>query len=173
MANVGLFYSVNQPPFVPDVLLSLDVGLPPDIHPKPYRSYFSWEYGKSPDVVVEVVSNREGGEDSDKLAGYARIGVSYYAIFDPDVLLSDRPLRMFRLEARGYREMAEPIWLPGVELGLQLWQGRYEDWDNTWLRWVDEQRKPLPTAFERAEQERRRADRLAEQLRRLGAEPEV
>jgi Uma2 family endonuclease len=173
MANVGLFYAISQPPYVPDMLLSLDVELPTDIHPKPHRSYFFWEYGKSPDVVVEVVSNREGGEDSDKLAGYARIGVRYYVIFDPDGLLSDRPLRAYCLEARGYREITEPIWSAGVELGMQLWQGRYEDWDNTWLRWVDEQQKPLPTAFVRAEQERQRADRLAEQLRRLGAEPEV
>ncbi len=187
LANVGLFYSVRQPPFVPDVLLSLDVELPPDVHPKPFRSYFLWEYGKPPDVVIEVVSNREGGEDADKLAGYARIGVKYYVIFDPDCLLSDQLLRPFRLEAGGYRDMAGPIWLPCAGLGLQLWQGRFEDVDDTWLRWVDKQGRPIPTGAERAEREQARAvreqaravreqaraERLMEQLRRLGAEPEV
>lgn len=187
LANVGLFYSVRLPPFVPDVLLSLDVDLPPDVHPKPFRSHFLWEYAKPPDVVIEIVSNQKGDEDTEKLAGYARIGVKYYVIFDPDRLLSDQPLRAFRLEARDYREMAEPIWLSGVELGLQQWHGRFEDVDNTWLRWVDKQGQPIPTGAERAEREqaraereqaraereRQRAERLAEQLRRLGVEPEV
>jgi len=179
LANVGLFYSVRQPPFVPDMMLSLDVELPEDVHPKPHRSYFLWEYGKPPDVGVEVVSNREGGETTDKLTGYARIGVKYYVVFDPDRLLSDLSLRAFRLEVGDYREMPEPIWLPRVGLGLQQWHGRFEDVDNTWLRWVDKQGRPIPTGAERAEREqaraereRTRADRLAEQLRRLGAEPE-
>ncbi|MGB3401527.1 MAG: hypothetical protein WBA77_02420 [Microcoleaceae cyanobacterium] len=29
-ANVGIFYSIHQPPLVPDVFLSLDVEVPPD-----------------------------------------------------------------------------------------------------------------------------------------------
>ena len=70
-ANVGLFFAVHEPPLVPDMLLSTDVHLPADVHPKAHRSYFVWNYGKVPDVVVEVVSNREGGEDSGKLAAYA------------------------------------------------------------------------------------------------------
>ena len=173
LANVGLFYTVRRPPYVPDMLLSLDVELPTDVHPKPFRSYFLWEYGKPPDVVVEIVSNLEGGEDTEKLVGYARIGVPYYVILDHECLLSDRQLRAFRLESLAYQEMAEPVWLPGVELGLRLWHGGYEDLDNTWLRWVDEQGRPLPSGAERAEFEARRAERLADQVRRLGAEPEV
>ena len=81
-ANVGLFFAVRSPPLVPDVLLSMDVELPADLHPKSHRSYFIWEYGKPPDVVIEVVSNREGGEDTQKLAAYAESRVPYYAIFD-------------------------------------------------------------------------------------------
>ena len=54
---------------------------------KSHRSYFVWEYGKVPDVVIEVVSNREGGEDSDKLAAYAQIKIGYYVIFDPERML--------------------------------------------------------------------------------------
>ncbi len=73
-ANVGLFFTVRHPPLVPDVLLSLDVELPADVHPKHHRSYFLWEYGKPPDIVIEVVSNRVGGEDTEKLAAYAAAG---------------------------------------------------------------------------------------------------
>ena len=75
LANVGLFYSVRVPPYVPDVLLSLNVHAPKDLFPKTNRSYFVWEYGKPPDVVIEIVSNREGYEDTDKLLGYAGINI--------------------------------------------------------------------------------------------------
>lgn len=185
MANVGLFFAVHRPPLVPDAMLSLDVELPADVHPKAHCSYFVWEYGKPPDVVVEVVSNHEGGEDTTKLAAYARIPVGYYVIFDPKRLLGPDVLRVYGLEGLRYHEMQEPIWFPEVGLGLRLWQGWYEDLDSTWLRWVDAEGKPVPTGRERAESERQRADagwqraeaerqradRLAEQLRQLGIEP--
>jgi Uma2 family endonuclease len=187
LANVGLFYAVRRPPYVPDMLLSLDVELPADLWPKAHRSYFVWEYGKPPDAVVEVVSNDEGGEDGEKLAGYARIGVRYYVIYDPQQMLDDQTLRGFELRGAGYRPLDELHWLPGVELGLGLWQGRYEDHEDTWLRWIDAAGKPILTGAERAEQEgqradqeqrraeqeRQRAERLAEQLRRLGVQPEA
>jgi Uma2 family endonuclease len=199
MSNVGLFYTVHRPPLVPDALLSLDVEVPADLWPKNHRSYFVWEYGKTPDVVIEVVSNREGGEDSKKLAAYARVGVHYYVIFDPERLLGPEVLRAYRLEVPGYHKLDEPIWFSDVGLGLRPWQGRYEGHDNTWLRWVDAQGTPIPTGRERAESERQiaeserqtaeserqiaeserqradaerqRADQLAGQLRQLGVEP--
>jgi hypothetical protein len=93
MANVGLFYSPTEPPLVPDVMLSVGVGYPGDIHKKEFRSYFVWEYGKVPDVVIEIVSNREGGEDSRKLELYARIGINWYVLFDPEQHLSRGTLR--------------------------------------------------------------------------------
>jgi Uma2 family endonuclease len=158
LANVGLFFAIRQPPQVPDVLLSLEVELPENLWPKSHRSYFVWEYGKPPEVVVEVVSNREGGEDTEKKQRYARIGVRYYVIFDPEQHLSQEVVRAFQLEALDYRRLDEPLWFPGVELGLRLWQGRYEDHDNTWLRWVDATGQVIPTGAERAEQERQRAE---------------
>ncbi len=178
MSNVGLFFAVRHPPLVPDVLLSLDVELPADLHSKRHRSYFVWEYGKVPDVVMEVVSNLEGGEDSEKLAAYARIAVRNYVIFDPDTLLGPEVLRAYRCAGQGCRKMEGPVWYPDVGLGLKLWEGRYEDCDSTWLRWVDAEGVPVPTGYERAEAEReraeaerQRADRLADQLRQLGVEP--
>ena len=158
MANVGLFYAVHQPPFVPDALLSLDVELPSDIRRKAHRSYFVWEYGKAPEVVIEVVSNREGGEDSDKLVGYARVGIRYYVIFDPDGMLGTDVLRCFRLEGLHFRRMDEPAWFPEVGLGLQIWQGCYEDLQSAWLRWVDAQGRLIPSGRERADTEEQRAD---------------
>ena len=177
-ANVGLFFVARNPAIVPNVLLSMDVDLPLDLHPKRNRSYFLWEYGKPPDVVIEVVSNYEGGEDTEKLAAYARGRVPYYVIFDPDQFLKAEVLRGYRLDPVSYRRMDGPIDFPEFGLGLRLWQGRYEGHDPTWLRWVDASGVPIPTGQERAETERQRAeaerqraDRLVEQLRQLGIEP--
>ena len=123
MSNVGLFFDVHRPPLVPDVLLSTNVVRPADFRAKRHRSYFTWEYGKPPDVVIEVVSNREGGEDTEKLDVYAEVGVRDYAIFDPDRLLGPELLRVYRLVEGEYRQMDEPIWFPKLGLGLRVWQG--------------------------------------------------
>jgi hypothetical protein len=49
---------------------------------------------------------------------------------------------------------------------LRVWHGSFEKHENTWLRWVDAEGQLIATGNERAE-------RLAEQLRRLGVEPEA
>jgi Uma2 family endonuclease len=172
MANVGLFYRPDAPPLVPDGLLSLHVRTPEQgLKAKADRSYFLWIKGKPPEVVVEVVSNREGGEDTVKLATYARIGVMYYAIFDPFHCLSDELLRIYVLrEGRYARQVGG--WLPDVGLGLTLWEGKVEDASATWLRWCDARGDVLLTGTERAEQEHARAERLAARLRQMGIEPE-
>jgi len=171
MSNVGLFFDVHRPPLVPDALLSTNVVRPAEFRAKRHRSYFIWEYGKPPDVVIEIVSNREGGEDTEKLETYAEIGVRYYAIFDPDRLLSPELLRVYRLLEGEYGKMDEPIRFPKLGIGLRIWQGTFESWDTAWLRWVDAEGTPVPTGRESAESERQRADHLAEQLRQLGVEP--
>ena len=72
-ANVGLFYAVHQPPLVPDALLSLDVQVSGDWLAKEHRSYFVWEFGKAPEAVVEIVSNTEEGETTNKMHKYAKL----------------------------------------------------------------------------------------------------
>src|SRR5213592_4032509 len=42
-ANVGMYYSIGEPALVPDVLLSLNVKLPPNPFEKRHRCYFIWE----------------------------------------------------------------------------------------------------------------------------------
>ena len=161
LANVGLFYALRQPPLVPDMMLALDVpGLGPDLSQKVNRSYFIWvQDGKPPTVVVEVVSNREGGEDSLKLRKYAEIGVRYYVIFDPWRLLSERTLRTYQIAGagQGYIEQIGGI-LDAVGLGLSLWQGEYEGAEALWLRWTDRNGRLIPTGAEQAEQESQRAE---------------
>lgn len=169
--NVGVFYAVHQPPLVPDVLLSLEVQAPQDWREKKNRAYFTWEFGKPPDVVIEIVSNREGNELGSKLRDYARIRVSYYIVFDPLQQLGETLMRVYELQGNSYEEMSQ-TWLEKVGLGLALWEGEFESKQATWLRWCDQQGKVVPTGAERAEQEHQRAEQFAQQLRALGINPE-
>jgi Uma2 family endonuclease len=191
-SNVGLFPSVHEPPLVPDAFLSLGVEAPDEWWRPEHRSYFFWEFGKAPEVVVEVVSNRKGNELNSKFYDYARIGVSYYVVFDQARQLSDHMLQIFRLEVREYRPHNQTS-LPGVGLGLTLWDGFFEGRQTTWLRWCDEAGIVIPTGAEntarqmeianreaerashegeRANREAERAERLAAKLRELGVDPE-
>ncbi len=167
VSNVGLFFAFKQPPLVPDVMLSLNVPGENDLANKENRSYFLWVIGKPPEVVIEIVSDRRGGEDSQKMDRYAEIGVKYYAIFDPFDHLHEGILRVFRLSGAVY-QIIEPSWLPGVGLGLTLWEGEFEGKSARWLRWCDREGALILTGGERAEQERQRAeqaDQRAEQER--------
>jgi Uma2 family endonuclease len=191
-ANVGVFYGEGQPAIVPDALVSLDVELAADLWPKPNRSYFIWRFGKPPDAVVEIVSNREGGELERKRERYARLGVAYYVVFDPQRLLGEEALRCYELRGRTYAPCAGG-WLGDIGLGVRLWEGEYEGVRAAWLRWCDQEGNVIPTGAElaeaeraraeaeqrradearqRAEAERARAERLAARLRALGIDPD-
>lgn len=171
-ANVGVFSAVHRPPIVPDMFLSLDVEVAENWWAKEHRSYFLWEFGKPPDVVVEIVSNHKGHETVEKLQEYARVGVRYYVIYDPQTLLQETPLRVYELNVRGYH-LRHDQQLSEVGLVLTLWAGVFEGKQTEWLRWCTLDGTLIPTGAERAEQERTRAERLAAQLRALGIEPEV
>lgn len=150
LANVGLFHTVGQPPLVPDVLLSLDVAVGADLLAKEYHSYFMWLMDKPPDVVIESVSDRRGGEETYKLKTYARWGIPYYAIFDPRNLLQHGVLRVFERRGLVYVPMNQPLW-PELGLGLTLWTGSFEGQRQTWLRWCDLDGIVIPTGAERAD----------------------
>jgi Uma2 family endonuclease len=156
-ANVGLFYGLHQPVVVPDVMLSLDVALPDDIWSISHRSYMVWEYGKPPDVVIEIVSNQKGGEDGHKLLDYAKMGVDYYVIFDPMEHLDRGALGAYGIQ-NGIYVPLERAWFPQIGLGLKLWTGNYERREDTWLRWCDEHGVVITTGKERAEKAEQRAE---------------
>ena len=167
-ANVGRFYRLHIPPLVPDVLLSVNVRLPENLFPKLNRSYFVWAYGKPPEVVIEVVSNCKGGEDTEKLEKYASVRVSNYFIFDPEHHLNENSLRGYRLNGSRYEPIqGDSFVVQEVGLALAIWHGRYEETDSQWLRWVDLQGKLIATGAERADFEAERADANAEENQRL------
>lgn len=191
--NVGVFHNLKTPPLVPDMFLSLGVQVAADWWQKRHRSYFIREFGKPPEVVIEMVSNREGEEDGSKLLDYAQMGIRYYVIFDPLEQLGQGVLRCYELRQGNYVATTQR-WLPAVGLGLTLWQGTYENKEAVWLRWCDREGNLILTGAERAkqesqrakqesqraeqesqraDQERQRNERLVAQLRALGVKPEA
>ena len=191
--NVGVFYSPYRPPLVPDFFLSLDVEPHENWYAKEHRSYFIWEFGKAPEVAVEIVSNRKGGELGHKLQRYAQMDISYYVVYDPQRLLSDQVLQVFERGLNRRYQVRSDTQLPAIGLNLTLWQGEFEGYTDTWLRWCEQDGTLLLTGQERAvleaaarqeaeqgrEQEARarqeaeaHAARLAAKLRELGIDPE-
>jgi len=187
VANVGLYYAAGEPALVPDVMVSFGIEAPVDWGAKGNRSYFVWNLGKPPDIVIEIVSNKVGNELGSKLTNYARARVAYYVVFDPLHQLGEPLLRAYQLAGAEYQPLAEPRFEPW-ELGLTLWSGQFEDrtWDS-WLRWCDlagnvlltgderaeQERQRAEQERQRAEQERQRAERLAALLRDRGLDPDA
>lgn len=192
-SNVGIFYAVHEPPVVPDMFLSMDVQLPEDIWEKRHRSYFLWEYGKPPEVAVEIVSNTKGREVREKFAKYLNIGVRYYIVFDPQKVIQQDVLRIYEMSPGQYIPKIDR-YLSRVGLGVTLWEGVYENRHDLWLRWCDADKNLIPTGRERAEQAeayaekalydaeqakseadkaRQRSEKLAEKLRALGIDPDA
>ena len=192
-ANVGLFYKLKGDPVVPDVMLSLGVQCAEDFSQKQNRSYFVWEFGKLPEVCVEIVSSSEGdeltlsrksqqkGKANSKKDLYAQIRIPYYVVFDPlrqiqgQSEMNGAVLRVWLNSAGRYTELTapqgvsqvgQPIWLEEVGLGLTLWSGQFEEEvTRLWLRWCDREGQVISTGAERA-------DRLAERLRAMGVNPD-
>ncbi len=199
-ANVGLFYKLKGDPIVPDAMLSLGVQCADDFSQKQNRSYFVWEFGKLPEVCVEIVSNQEGdeltlsrksqqkGKTTAKKDLYAQIRIPYYVVFDPLQQIQGQNemngalLRVWSNSAgryteltpqQGISEVGQSVWFEEVGLGLTLWSGQFEeDVTRLWLRWCDRQGQIISTGAERADGAEAKAQRLAERLREIGINPD-
>jgi Uma2 family endonuclease len=185
-ANVGLFYKLKGDPIVPDVLLSLGVQRPEDLSQRRNRSYFVWEFGKVPEVCIEIVSNAEGdeltlskksqqkGKTVCKKDIYAQIGVPYYIVFDPLQQIQGQHemngslMRVWTISSHGHVELTPPqgivtlgqsVWLERIGLGLTLWEGQFEEEvTRLWLRWCDRDGQVIPTGAEGQDMAQQRAD---------------
>ena len=181
-ANVGLFYKLKGDPIMPDMMLSLGVQCADDFSQRENRSYFVWEFGKLPEVCIEIVSNAEGdeltlsrksqqkGKTTVKKDLYAQIRIPYYVVFDPLRQIQGQDemngalLRVWSKSVGRYTEMTpvegssdvgQMVWLEEVGLGLTLWSGQFEEAvTRVWLRWCDHDGQVIPTGAERAKMER-------------------
>ncbi|MCV3216563.1 Uma2 family endonuclease [Plectonema radiosum NIES-515] len=138
------------------------------------RSYTPQLQGDIPLIVMEFISDTEGGEYSvkptyppGKWLFYEQVlKVPNYAIFEPDT----GTLEVYRLDDGEY-QLQQPdnnnrYSIAEMNLFLGIWQGEHENRTGYWLRWWDDQGNLLLWGLEKAE-------RLAAQLRAAGIEPEA
>ncbi|MGB3651728.1 MAG: Uma2 family endonuclease [Rivularia sp. (in: cyanobacteria)] len=158
------------------------------------RSYTPRLQGDIPVIVMEFLSDTEGGEYSSKPTYppgkwffYEQIlQVPNYAIFEPDT-----GLEVYQLDDSGQYKLQTAdannrYWIAQMQLSLGVWQGMRENRTGYWLRWWNEnyelllwgselaikERQRAEAESQRAEALSQRAERLAQQLRAAGIEPE-
>ncbi|MEO1402906.1 MAG: Uma2 family endonuclease [Cyanobacteria bacterium J06635_1] len=166
-------------PVVPDAFLSL--GVERKKGGKSRRSYATWEENDTvPIMALEMVSHRPNDEYDDKLDLYAKLGVLYYVVYNPEFWQRDRhqPFEVYKLEGQTYRlQIGEPYWMPEVSLGIGRGRQTIGGIEQEVLLWHSAQGKAYPMADEvireiqaqlkaarqRVEAERQRAE--AEQQR--------
>ncbi|WP_017324206.1 Uma2 family endonuclease [Synechococcus sp. PCC 7336] len=172
--NLAVYYDPEKPSIAPDGFLSLGVERLPRKGGR--LSYVVWDEGELPILVVEYVSRTYGQEYGSKLEDYARIGVLYYAIYNPEYCTRKRrqPLEVYRLESDRYvLQTGEPVWLPEIGLGLGSESGTYRGWSRDWLYWYDREGNRLTAPTEVAEQERLLREQLLDKLRQKGIDPDT
>ncbi len=177
--NMFVYYSLaqvrNQDFKGPDFFAVLDV-------PKgERRSWVSWEEGKTPDVVIELLSESTATTDKGekKRIYQTQMHVPEYFWYDP---FNPNDWAGFQLQGGVYQAILpnEQGHLVSQMLGLALrrWQGDYKGIEALWLRWVKRDGTLLLTSAEqenqraerenqRAEQERQRADRAESQISQI------
>ncbi len=170
-ANVGVFMSVFEPPVAPDVLLSMDVETPTSFAEKRNRTYFGWEFGKPPEVVIDIVTNCEKHAIEQKIQRYAWMKIDYAVVYDPFLCLQGDVLSVYEYVLLSYTRIEE-TWLISAELGLTLWNGVFEGIEGTWLRWCDSNGNVIPTGAEVAQQERVLRESLEAQLHAVSEQNE-
>jgi len=171
--DMGIYHltGVNpRVPVVPDGFLSL--GVPRRKSNQRFRkSYVTWEEDSiAPTFVLEVVSWTPGNEYEEKKDIYAKLGVLYYVIYNPEYWQRDRhqPFEVYQLiEGRYQLQLGEPYWMPEVGLAIGRHQGSVGGIDREILSWFDQQGNRYLSAEEQARQAQ--AETQAERQARCAA----
>jgi Uma2 family endonuclease len=154
-------------PVVPDAFLS--IGVERRKGGKSRRSYATWEEnGVVPILVLEMVSETLRGEYDEKMSLYAKLGVLYYVIYNPELWGQKRKkqhgaFEVHKLIVGEYQlQQGEPYWMPEVGLGIGRTQVTDVSEQQEQLAWFDEKGDRHLSAAEaeqqRADLERQRAD---------------
>ncbi|NMG06612.1 Uma2 family endonuclease [Brasilonema sp. UFV-L1] len=161
-------------PVVPDAFLSL--GVERKKGGKSRKSYAVWEENDVvPILTLEMVSHTPGGEYDEKMAIYNKLGVLYYVIYNPEYWRRDQhqPFEVYKLVDGDYKlQISEPYWMSEIGLGIGRCQGVFAGIQQEQLAWYSQQGDRYLTADEVVQQERLRAEQLAQYLRSLGIDPD-
>jgi Uma2 family endonuclease len=151
--DMGLYYSPDEPPIVPDAFLSIGVE---SVKSEDLRSsYVLWEEdGVLPLFALEVVSKKYRGEYSTKKALYEQLGVLYYAVYNSRRRRKPT-LEVYKLINGQYLPVVgNPIWMPELGLGLGRERGIFHSRRREWLFWYDAEGNRYLMPDERIEQEK-------------------
>ncbi|MBE9073230.1 Uma2 family endonuclease [Microcystis sp. LEGE 08355] len=130
------------------------------------RSYTPHLEGEIPTIVLEFISETEGGEYSvnphypyGKWYFYEQIlQVPVYGIFQPKT----GELDVYCLVAGKYEQQLPDennrYWIKELNLFIGIWQGTKAEFTTNWLRWWDKSGNLLLWGSELVEQERQRAE---------------
>ncbi|MBW4617810.1 MAG: Uma2 family endonuclease [Cyanosarcina radialis HA8281-LM2] len=155
-------------PVVPDGFLSL--GVERRKEGKSRNSYVVWEENQVvPLFVLEIVSLTPGGEYDKKLTTYAKLGVSYYVIYNPQYWQRDGhlPLEIYRLVDGNYQlQIGEPFWMPEIGLGIGRSPRQFGSIQREVLYWYDEAGNRYLTPEEAERQAREQLELAQQQLDR-------
>ena len=198
-SDLNLYYDVRQPLWYKRPDWFAVVGVSRLYEQRDLRmSYVVWQEGINPLIVVELLSPGTEKEDlgqslriaeqpPTKWEVYERIlRIPYYVVFDR----YNDEVQAFQLQGDRYVAISlseQRLWIETLQLGIGIWQGNYQGIERRWLRWYDatdawvalererteEITQQLQQERQRVEQERQRSERLMEQLRSLGIEPDV
>lgn len=131
------------------------------------RSWVSWEEGKTPDVVIELLSDSTADADKGekKQIYQTQLHVPEYFWFNP---FDPIDWAGFRLQGGTYQAIAltaqNQMISEVLNLALVQWQGSYKGIETTWLRWANLDGGLLLTA---EEQERQRAEQAEAQVQQI------
>jgi Uma2 family endonuclease len=155
--DMGVYYNPDEPAIVPDGFLAM--GVEHNTGEKGRLSYLRWaENNIMPILALEVVSETYNSEYEEKLEDYQKLGILYYAIYNPLTGRKGRFKNRQRLEVYqlidGKYELLPSnnnrVWLPEIELALGYENGEHIAWEREWLYWYDKSGNRYLTANERA-----------------------
>jgi Uma2 family endonuclease len=120
-----------------------------------------------PILALEYLSKTYGGEYDRKLTVYAKLGVKYYLVYNPEGRRKHQKLELYELKDGAYERSpeSEPFWLPELGLGIGRNQGILAGVQLEWLTWFDGDGNPYPLPEEAIDRERRRAERAQRRTR--------
>lgn len=167
-ADQFLYYIEGNPRarVAPDVMVVFD------IEKRLYANYKIWEGQQTPSIIFEVTS--AGTRETDwnfKKTLYEQLGVTEYWLFDPYGEWIAEQLQGYRLNEDSVYKPIRDNCSEVLQLKLQAEEyliGFYRMDNGEKLLTLEELYGANLAANQRADQEKARADRLAEKLRQLG-----
>jgi Uma2 family endonuclease len=162
--DMGIYHTTGVSPLVPvvpDGFLSL--GVERYRSGRTRKSYVVWEENEVvPIFALEIVSLTPGGEYDKKMEVYAKLGILYYVVYNPEYWQRDRhqPFELYRLVDGKYQlQIGEPYWMNEIKLGIGRAPYRDGEIEIEVLYWYDKQGTRYLTAEERSQQAQQQLER--------------